>query len=315
METRKYLLVKAKNIHPSSIIPPKNHEYGFVEAVKSAGVQQPLIVRPIASSPGEYELIDGRGRLDALEPEQEVWVEVRQVSDAEAFRISDATSKTTRRNTCESAEFYAKYIDSVKEETGEEGALAKVAAETQLSESELSQYSAINKLFLKLDEAREFNGEADFPKLKSMGINKVYKLSELLENPRLIEIAREVEKKADKMTLESISAIVEDAQPNKYQEMVEEMVKNLGEDNKSANATSVDAEKGSAMETRFKELKGRITAMAEKANTILQSLGKEKLPTQESTLTVLEKMSVCLRRVLYYAEKLNMQGDECQKTQ
>jgi hypothetical protein len=314
MEKRCYLLVKAKNIHPSSIIPSRNHDFALVQSVKSSGIQQPLIVRPVASKPGEYELMDGGGRHDALEPEQEVWVEVRQCSNSEAFRISNATSKSTRRNTRESAEFYAKYIDIVKEEIGDKGALARVAVETQLSESELSQYSAINKLFLELDKACEMRGEERFPKLETMGINKLYKLSELLNNPRLLEAAREVEKKADKITVEGICAIVANAQPDEYAREVEKMAKNLDLDNGSVSAASVDAVNDPLAETRFKELKEKIAAMAEEAKKrINEFLGSEKLSSTETTLVLLEKMSVCFRRVVYYAEQIQMQGDECQK--
>jgi hypothetical protein len=315
MVSGKFLRVKAKFIHPSLVIPPRSHEYGLVESVKAVGVQQPMIVRPLASKSGEYDVIDGDGRRDALDPEQEVWVDVRQVSDAEAFKISDSTSKTTRRNTYENAAFYDAYIKSVKTETGEKGALARVKKETQISESELSQYQTINKLFQKLFEAREGLDEPfAFSKLETVGINKLYKLADLLENPGLLEAAREIEEKADTITLEGISAIVENLQPDNMERALAKIL-DFGDGTNSANVVSVNAEKGSLMETRFKDLKEKITAMAEEANTTVQSLEMEKLPATESTISILGKMSVCFRRSLYYANKLKEQKDGCQKAE
>lgn len=66
-----FKLVRARTIHPSSIIPRRKHDNRLSISLKAVGVQQTLIVRPLASNP-EYELIDGHGRLDALDPENKV---------------------------------------------------------------------------------------------------------------------------------------------------------------------------------------------------------------------------------------------------
>jgi hypothetical protein len=319
MENRKFLRVKAKNIQSSNVIPSRGHEQRFLDSVRTSGVQQPLIVRPSLSNPAKYELIDGHGRLETVEPEQEGCVEVRTDSDSEAFRISDATSKATPKSTFESAEFYAAYVAAVKKETGEKGALVRVAAETGLSESELSQYLAINKLFLELHKLDE---EANFPMLKTMGMNKLYKISELAGNPDLLRAAQEIEEKEreveskpylhlPKVSLETINAIVDRFQPDPNEKIMQDIL----EDDKPTDVASLQVGTDTALETRFNDLKGKITTMSKESETFVENLATEKVSTEESNLKVLEQMSVCFRRIVYYGKKLRMRGEECQKTQ
>jgi len=309
MQNRSFARVKAKCIHPSTIIPSREHDYEIVESVKTVGVQQPLVVRCLASKPGEYELIDGSGRLHALNPEDEVYVDIREANDGQVFRISEATQRRTSRNTCGNAAFYAAYLEAVKKEIGEKGALARVAAETKVSKSELSQYLEINRLFLRLGQ---FDQESEFRKLGTMGINKLYALTKLTDSTRLLDAAIQIEKSADAITLEGVNTIVNSLQDTS--DMSEKILQELGWD-EPAKCTSDELKKDTALENRFKETAARIAEMKDGVSSVLQNIETKKLPTSELTLNLLGKMLVSLRRLTYYGKRLQeVQTGVCQKT-
>lgn len=298
MISRKSMFVKVKNIHSSSIIPIRSHDFTFVESVRKVGIQQPLIVRPESGKSGEYELIDGRGRLYALDPDQEVWVEIREATDAEVFRISDATTKYTQRSTAEKAAFYAAYVEAIKKETGEKGAQARVSDETQLDLCEISQYLAINELFVKLAQC---DPESNFGNLKKMGINKLYELSKLSDHPELLKVARSIEEEADTITLESLGVIVKIRLPDNSKQLEDDILRDVDLSPQTPlNGTEGDA----VLNTRFKTLSQKVLKKRDELTSVLQNVNMEKLPITESTLDLLEKMSVSLRRLTYYSKKL-----------
>jgi ParB/RepB/Spo0J family partition protein len=304
-----FRLVKAKDIHPSSVLPEKKHDNVLTESVKSIGVQQPLIVRPLPSKPGQYEVDDGLGRLNALDPEQEVVVDVREnATDAEVFKISEATQKRNQRTTVENAEFYAAYVATVAKETGERGAIARVAKESNTSESHVSQCLAINNLFTKLSHLEP---EFDFTELWKMGMNKLYELSKLAESPKLLQVAQEIEARADSITVEGISELVRSALG---EQTVDEFLKEIGMDDTSGGAASVPdtvrmpSESPNVLETRFKTLSQKISKQMQKLNSILPQIEIEsfaqKASTSPKTLEILEKVSTNVRRLLFYLKKL-----------
>ena len=301
MEERKFAYTKARNIHHSSIMPPRSHDQEILESVKHSGIQQPLIVRPLPSNTSEYELIDGSGRFDAVDPEEEVYIDVRSASDVEVFKISEATSKRTSRNTREKASFYAAYVEVAKKETEEKGVLARVTAETQISESELSQLVTINKLFLKL---AELEPEAEFEQLQTMGINKLYKLSQLLDNAELLATAHEIEKKAETLTLERLSAIVNNIANRNS------LIEKLLGDDEPTNSTSYYQKENATSKTKLTEMSGKISKMKEKLDVTLQNIKIESLPTAEPILEILEKMLVSFRRLTYYSRRLQKAQEE-----
>jgi len=296
-----YKYTKARNIHHSSIMPPRSHDQEILESVKHSGIQQPLIVRPLPSNTSEYELIDGSGRFDAVDPEEEVYIDVRSASDVEVFKISEATSKRTSRNTREKASFYAAYVEVAKKETEEKGVLARVTAETQISESELSQLVTINKLFLKL---AELEPEAEFEQLQTMGINKLYKLSQLLDNAELLATAHEIEKKAETLTLERLSAIVNNIANRNS------LIEKLLGDDEPTNSTSYYQKENATSKTKLTEMSGKISKMKEKLDVTLQNIKIESLPTAEPILEILEKMLVSFRRLTYYSRRLQKAQEE-----
>ncbi len=292
---RKLLKLKAKNIHPSSVLPSKDHDPTLLGSVRAEGLQQLLIVRPVASKPGEYELIDGSGRLKALNPEEEIVVDVREnASDTDVFRISEATSKRTEMNTYEKATFYAAYLEAVKKEIGEKGTLTRVAKESLISESQLSQYLTINQLFLKLSQ---LSPELKLESLKRMGINKLYKLSALTSDPALLDIAKETEDKADNITIGEIEGLVERSES----EALMRTVLNDDETAKPSEQSPLD------VNVRFQELATRISAMTKNVDSALSQLSSKEMPSQleaPEKLRTLEKISVSLRRLSYYLNEL-----------
>jgi len=313
MEDREFASVKAKNIHGSRVIPPRLHGLQIGESVKALGVQQPLIVRPLASRPDQYELIDGAGRLDALDPEQEVTVEVRaNASDAEVFRISEATSKRTQRSASENAKFYSDYLEAVKKETGEKGALARLASETQVSESELSQYLSINKLFAKLSS---LDIDSEFSGLKTMGINKLYELSKLVDHPRLLETAEQIDKTADKIAVEAIVSIVGGLLGE--EEPAEAISRQLsGEETTGSTTVSPSIPMNESITSagaRYEEVSTRLQSLVGEIKTVISRIENQHTlgAASESpdTIGILQKMHVSLRRLSYYLQKLETMPD------
>jgi hypothetical protein len=298
MTSETNLRVKAKNVHVSAILPPRSHTSDIVQSVRIYGQQQPLIVRPIDGCPGEYELIDGQGRLEALDPEQEVLLDVRtKASDAEVFKISEATTKRTNRSAYENSTYYDAYVEAVKKEDGEKGAVARVAKESLISESELSQYLAIKEMFDKLSQS---DAKKEFPKLQSMGINKLYELTKLVNNPKLSQAAQETEQKADCLTLEGINDIVNNT---------------LSADTEKLEKSSSNAQTNSSIvlpqeseKPKAKTIFEKISKMTEELITLLPQVESE-LPQRTETLSpekqkVIEKISTSMRRLLFYARKL-----------
>jgi hypothetical protein len=290
---RMLVVVKAKDILPSSILPSRNHEPQLAESVKTVGMQQFPIVRVHPTLPNKFEIIDGTGRVEGIDAEDEVCCDVREkVSDAGIFKISEATSKRNQRNAYENAVFYDAYVETVKKETGEKGAIARVATEAQISESELSQYLSIKKLFDKLSL---LDSELEFPKLKRMGINKLYALSNLVDHPKFLETAQEVEQKAEWLTTEAITELV----CKVHHAEIEKMVEELGDFS--------DSQSSAIPQVKLNGLPDKISKMMKELSTLLPQfesrISNGKFASPE-TRRVLEKVSVSLRRLLCYLRRL-----------
>ena len=303
---RTFAVVKARDILPSSVLPSRMHEPQLLESVKTVGIQQFPIVRPHPALPDKFELIDGRGRLEALDPEQKVCCDVREKAmNADVFRISEATSKRTQRNAYENAIFYDAYVETVKKDFGEKGAVSRVAKEGQISESELSQYLAIKRLFDKLSL---LNPELEFPKLKCMGINKLYVFSRLIEHPKFLETAQEIEQKADWLTVEGITELVEKV----HDAEIDAIMRTI--DFSAAPSPSI-----ARVQVRLNVVPERISKMMKELSLLLPQfesgiLTQQKFTSPE-TAKVLEKVSVNLRRLLYCLRKLDkiqkLPANEC----
>lgn len=285
--------VKAKNVHVSSVIPPRSHDPRFFSSIKAVGVQQPLITRPVPSSSTELELMDGGGRLGALDPEADVYVEVREATDAEVFKINEATSVRTEKTAREKAAFYAAYVEAVKREKGENKAESIVAKEAQISQSELSQYLTIDRLFLSLNQLEP---ETKFEKLGKMGINKLYTVSWLLDKPELIQAAHQIEDEADNITEERIKSIVE-----KLSLKPEDLP--MGAD----LPEPYDSE--AVLADRLKDVSEKVVKKREELAFALQVVKTGKLKSTKSNVGILEKMQVSIRRLIYYCKQLQTESE------
>lgn len=290
-----FVIARARDILPSSLLPSRMHERQLIESVKTVGIQQFPIVRPHPTLPGKFELVDGRGRLEALDPEQEVCCDVREkATDTDVFRISEATSKRTQKNAYENAVFYDAYVNTIRKETGEKGSVSRVAKEAQISESELSQYLAIKRLFDKLSL---LSPTLEFPNLKCMGMNKLYVLSGLIDHQKFLEIAQEIEKKTDCLTVEGITELVEKVHTADAEALMATL--DLPTDLESTLARP---------QVRLNSVPEKISKMMKELNTLLPQfetgvLTQQKFASPE-TANVLEKISVNLRRLLFYLRKL-----------
>jgi ParB/RepB/Spo0J family partition protein len=191
-----FKLVPASNVHQSSILPQRQHNEELSHSVKKLGIQQPVIVRSIPGKTGEYEVIDGRGRRESVKDNEQILVDVRcDVTDSDAFEISHATFQRRDRTAYETALFYAAWLKALEKDQGPaEGLQQKLASLANLHESSLSQYLAINGLFEKL---RTIVPNEPFNKLKTWNVNKLYKLSELSDDPHLADVAQLFELKFD----------------------------------------------------------------------------------------------------------------------
>ena len=295
-------IIKAKEMHASTLIPARSHSKELRDSVRAIGVQQPIIVRPSPTEAGKFEIIDGGGRAAFLEPEQDVIVDIRELTDTEAFKISEATSKRDERTASENAEFYTAYLNAVREETGEEGAAARVAKETGITESQLSQYSAINEFFTKL---RQADPEHDYHNLRSMGVNRLYTLAKLKNYSKLAEIAREVEAKAQDITAEGIAEIVQHKPIIIDEEEAGlETWLSADEDEEKAQAPASPVTFDSRLSTMPEKVSLLIKELSETlAKTPMVQPAKDQANSAE-VLNILEKLSTTIRKTLHYLMKL-----------
>jgi ABC-type transporter Mla MlaB component len=137
----------------------------------------------------------------------------------------------------------------------------------------------------------------EFPNLKCMGMNKLYVLSGLIDHEKFLEIAQEIEKKTGCLTVEGITELVE---------------KVHSADSEALMATlelPTDLEVPLARpQVRLNSVPEKISKMMKELNTLLPQfetgvLTQQKFASPE-TASVLEKISVNLRRLLFYLRKL-----------
>jgi len=200
--------VKVKNLRPSSILPKRWHDPKISDSVKRCGVQQPIIVRPRPASKFEFEIIDGHGRVESLDGNTKVLVEVKyDLKDVDVFRLSETTFQRNDRTTYETALFYKSWMKAMIKDTGKErGSQKRIAEEANLSEAQVSQYLSISKLFdrLKLQNIPERNFDA----LKNQGINKLYELAKVEDESVIMEIAQEMATNPN-MPLDDLKDLIE----------------------------------------------------------------------------------------------------------
>jgi hypothetical protein len=241
-KTREMKLVNATLVHPSTILPKRDRSREVMDSVKRDGIQQPIIVRPHPTKPNEYEIIDGYNRWYGLieKPdinyyapgrEPEILVDIRYgLSDSDVFKLADALHKRKDRNTYEKVELYVKWIEAKAKELGkEEGALTEVAKKLidddepnsttysytlNSKQSLLSQYVKVHELFKTLETLEQKYPDKfkniDLNALKPIGLNRLYELTKLMDNPPvLIKVVEKLSKNPN-MTLDRIKELTEE---------------------------------------------------------------------------------------------------------
>jgi ParB-like chromosome segregation protein Spo0J len=204
--------VRAGKIHRSTVLPPRVHGLELAASVEEVGILQPLLVRSIPGKTDEFEVVDGLGRLLSVKDEQiEVLVDVIScVKGSDVFGKSEATFQRTDRSAYEKCLFYAAWARELENEMGKsDGVQASLAREAHLSEGAISQYITIDNLFAKLESLAP--GE-EFDALKTWGVNKLFRLSQLVECERLLEIAREFEATGE-VSIEEVERVVSENRP------------------------------------------------------------------------------------------------------
>jgi hypothetical protein len=207
-ENRKFDLIPASKIHASSVLPQRKHGSEVADSVRSVGVQQPLIVRPLPDNSGEFELIDGSARLSCLKDDELVPAEIRfdVTKSSDVFRLSETTFRREGRTAFETSTFYFQWMEAIRAETGLQTGLQTVLAQAAgLSEGAIAQYLSIARVFKKLAEQAPTE---EFSALKNQSMAKLYKISEIIENPALLETVRQMEGKPE-VLLEEVAMIVD----------------------------------------------------------------------------------------------------------
>jgi hypothetical protein len=232
---REFKQVTANRIFPSTILPKREKSEDVIHSVKRDGIQQPIIVRPHPTNSLDYEIIDGLNRFFGVVGESKgitffsdktcptLLVDIRYgLTASDVFRIAYDTQIRKAPNTFERAARFVKWIETKAQEIGQmEGARTEVAKElveieTSLDRKEdyqlfqnnvnskrslLSQYCKAYNVVTELEKKYENH---DFDYLKTLSLNKLYALANLLDNLLVLkQIADRIEKHPE-MSYETI---------------------------------------------------------------------------------------------------------------
>jgi hypothetical protein len=306
--------VLVSKIHPSKILPKRNHGQEISKSIEKVGILVPLIVRCLPDKSDEYELVDGHGRFEGLKPDQWVTVEIIKATDIETFRISNATFQRKDRSAYEMAVFYGKWLEAItgKEKIfeGAQGELARLAGCT---DGLISQYLAVHNLFIKLESlAPDFN----FSALKKLGLNPLYQLNRLFDSPKLLDKAKELEKNP-RLNLKEVKLLVKEARkaqvdPNELSESQLDAMESLKlVDNPEEPAvlpTELGSEKQFSINHKLKEIVPKATQNLTNLNEILSELMPQIVSEVEKS--ALSNVLNAIAQVLMLFQKLQLIAGE-----
>jgi hypothetical protein len=315
--------VVAGKIHQSRLLPLRNHGKKIAESVKKLGVLQPLIVRPLTGCTGEFEIIDGSGRLDSLQADQMVEVAIlEEASDDDVFKISIATFKRQGQTALDKAKFCKAWLDVIIKQNGSSaGAQLQLVRSLGVSESLISKYLAIHQLFEILEKS---NPNSNFSALKLWDMNRLYQLSKLQLNSRLLAIATELEKRP-KTLLEDLKLIIAKAQaeelkPNQITENAQLTAKEMLAILPSDNASDCQSEPKISQITVPETTLEKLTNLADKTTTDLNAINTklhsvmsqikdhtEKYATSD-VVAAIEHVLKLLKKLQSYADSLSKQA-------
>ena len=136
-----------------------------------------------------------------------------------------------------------------------------------------------------------------------MGVNKLYKLSELLDHEMFLQVTHEVEKQADQMTVEGITNMVNEIVAN-------EIIKSMDEPS-NETGHSAQHEVSPILTSRIETISKKVAKQMQNLNKAMLGIEIESFLSTHKTaeaLKILEKASVNIRRLLLCLrriEKLN----------
>jgi hypothetical protein len=294
---REFKLVAVRDLNPSTVLPPREHSPEISESVKKIGVQQPPIVRPIAGKPGEYEIIDGHIRVDKLKPDDQILVDIRyDVNDLELVKISAASFLRKERTAYEVSQFLAAGLKTLEKEEGAvevKGLHQKLANLANLGESSLSQFLAIAGLFQKLQELAP---QEQFSNLRTWSINKLFKLSTLVDDPSVLDVAQQFDLKSE-VQMEDVENVVNDYKEREM-EALEAQIRSGLEPEQSQmapepfSATSSDCSKRICLKNA-KKVGSLVSETHETLNAAVQQLTQDA--DRFSTTEILQTLTKVLR--------------------
>jgi ParB/RepB/Spo0J family partition protein len=302
-------LVPARSVHLSSVLPTRQHGEELSNSVKQIGIQVPIIVRCVAGKTDEFEIVDGAGRCEALKDDEQILVDIRaDLKDSDVFKISDATFSRKERAPYEIAQFYKAWLKTIEKEEGTaEASQQKLATRANLSESSLSQHLAIARLFQKLQETAP---EEQFSKLKTWSINKLYKLSELTDDSRLLDLARLYEQKFE-TPIEEVTSDVDSYRGTKQTQESSFDQQNAKPETDRSSLPSEQQLTTSSDESRKIFLKSakKVESLAAENHEILYAIVQEFIENPDrryptDALQILAKMLRTLRKVRKHSSVL-----------
>jgi ParB family chromosome partitioning protein len=154
------LHVPLANIRVSKHNPRKSFDPAklaeLAEDIKRRGVQEPILLRPIAGAEGTFEIVFGERRFRASEKaEQETLpAVVREISDDEAYelRIIENLQREDLHPLDEADAFYRLYKKAYKEKKSHDDSLTFIAAQVAKSPEKVAQRMKLRDL---IDDAKD----------------------------------------------------------------------------------------------------------------------------------------------------------------
>jgi hypothetical protein len=186
-----------------------------------------------------------------------------------------------------------------KEMGKSEGVQGALAREAGLSESAIAQYMAIGDLFAKLGSLAP--GE-EFNALKSWGVNRLFRFSQLVGCERLLEIAREFEGKGE-VSIEEVDMVVSENRARVSSPVLDELEQGRYETPNEAR------------QKRAQRLVEEVNSLATETDQLLSTIAAEMLAnvadfSSIEVLGVYGKVLNALKRLRKRAETLHQKMND-----
>lgn len=203
-------------IHESRLVGIE-YDKEVMESSKRVGVIQPCFIRSCSCnliSEPHFEIWDGHSRLKGItDPDAKVPCIIENLSDEQILEKMYALEYKGKKSTFWRAVIVDKDVKLMAKKLGsEEGARTEVAKRLGISQSAVSQYLKIAKLYYKLyekDQASPTNASVKALKAIGWGVNRLYELAKLVDHSwRLLNKAIDKALENPKMKLHEVKAMV-----------------------------------------------------------------------------------------------------------